>query len=196
MRVFQDVSDPQLVELLKNGAVGALPTDTVYGLVGRAADEPAVARLYAVKSGAHEPGAIIAADIQQLAGLGIRARYLHAVERFWPGPISIVIPVAGLGYLRQEAKGLAVRVPSGEKVRGLLTQTGPLLTTDASSPGGPAANTIAEAQHYFGDGLDFYVDGGDLSVRLPATLIRIVDDAIEVIREGAVIIDETGNIVD
>jgi L-threonylcarbamoyladenylate synthase len=85
-----------------------------------------------------------------------------------------------------------VRAP--EELLTLLDQTGPLLTSSANQPGEPTANTIAEAQTYFADTIDFYVDGGDLSDQKPSTLIRIVDDAIEVLREGGMQIDESGKI--
>jgi tRNA A37 threonylcarbamoyladenosine synthetase subunit TsaC/SUA5/YrdC len=61
-------------------------------------------------------------------------------------------------------------------------------------PGEPPANTIAEAREYFGDRVDLYQDGGDLSGRAPSTVIRIIDDAIEVLRAGAVKINENGRI--
>lgn len=194
VRVFKTIDDPELVGLLKNGAVGVLPTDTVYGLVCSAADESAAARLYALKHREHKPGTVIAATIQQLVDLGLRVRYLKAVEHFWPGPVSVIVPTAELDYLRQGVDGLAMRVPGNEAVCELLTKTGPLLTTSANQPGEPIANTLAEARAYFDDHVDFYVDGGNLSGRPPSTVVRIVDDAIEVLREGAVKIDETGRI--
>ncbi|HEY4160657.1 MAG TPA: L-threonylcarbamoyladenylate synthase [Candidatus Saccharimonadales bacterium] len=193
MRLFQDINDPELVELLRTGAVGVIPTDTVYGLVCRAADERSVERLYETKGRDGKPGTIIAAKIQQLVDLGIRARYLKAVEHFWPGPISIIIP-ADLGYLNQGVAGLALRIPDNEPLRELLRQTGPLQTTSANAPGEPTAATVEAARAYFGDTVDFYVDGGDLSGRPSSTVIRIVDDAIEVLRAGAVKIDENGRI--
>jgi len=77
-----------------------------------------------------------------------------------------------------------------EKVRSVLEQTGPLVTSSANHPGKPGSVTVDEAWDYFGDRVDFYVDGGDLSGREPSTIIKINDDdSIEVIREGAVHID-------
>src|SRR5690606_15938573 len=136
-------------------------------------------------------GTVIAASIDQLVELGVKARYLKAVEQFWPNPISIEIPNS-INYLNQATGRQAFRVVngSGDLLR-LLKQTGPLLTSSANQPGEPPANNLTEAQAYFGDTVDFYVDGGDLSMQKPSTLIRIVDDAVEVLREGAVKIDET-----
>ncbi len=173
------------------GAIGVIPTDTVYGLVARAADKEAVARLYALKSRENKPGTLIAANIEQLEELGLKHRYLKAVEQFWPGAVSVIIPAAdpALAYLHQGKMSLAVRIPADKKLNKLLQQTGPLLTSSANPPGKPEAGTIEEAKKYFGDKVDFYEDGGDLSDRQPSTVIRIIDDAIEVLRQGAAKID-------
>lgn len=193
MRIFSSIHDAQLAQLLKGGAVGVLPTDTVYGLVASAANPAAVERLYALKSREHKPGTLIAASIDQLVSLGIKARYLKAVEQFWPGPISVETPHQ-ITYLTMSTGRQGIRIPDFPELLELLREVGPLQTTSANMPGEPVSNTIAEAQAYFGDTVDFYVDGGDLSGHPPSTLIRIVDDAIEVLRAGAVKIDENGRI--
>jgi len=174
--------------LKQPGAVGVLPTDTVYGLAARAADPAAVTRLYALKKRENKPGTLIAANLEQLEELGLKHRYLKAVEQFWPGAVSVIIPAADprLSYLHQGKMSLAVRIPDDDGLQKLLRQTGPLLTSSANPPGEPTAVTIAQAKQYFGDQVDFYQDGGDLSARQPSTVIRIIDDAIEVLRPGAV----------
>lgn len=181
--------DEAVTKLLQPGAVGVIPTDTLYGLVARASDEAAVARLYALKSREHKPGTVIAASIDQLVQLGIKRRYLTAVEQFWPGAVSVEIP-HGITYLHQGTGRQAFRIPADAELLAFLQKVGPLQTTSANLPGEIPAATIAEAEQYFGDQVDFYVDGGDLSGRAPSTIIRIIDDAIEVIREGAVKIQE------
>jgi L-threonylcarbamoyladenylate synthase len=183
-----------LASKFDNGAVGVIPTDTVYGLVARAVDESSVERLYALKQRDTKPGTVIAADLEQLESLGLKHRYLKAVEDFWPGAVSVIIPCSdpALKYLHRGKMSLAVRIPDDDKLRKLLAETGPLLTSSANQPGEPPATTTAAARQYFGDSIDFYEDGGDLSGRQPSTIIRIVDDAIEIIRQGAVKIDETG----
>jgi len=178
--------------LLQPGAIGIIPTDTVYGLVARAADQSAADRLYKLKGRAVKPGTLVAADISQLEALGLKHRYLKAVEQFWPGAVSVVIPCSDprLAYLHQNKMSLAVRIPDDAKLQALLRQTGPLLTSSANSPGQPTATTIAQAKAYFGDRADFYIDGGDLSDRAASTVIRIIDDAVDVLRQGAVKIND------
>lgn len=181
--------------VIEQGGVVVIPTDTLYGLACRADDPTAVKRLYGIKERDNKPGTIIAASVDQLVGLGIKRRYLKAVEQYWPGAISIVIPCgAELAHLHLGKGSLAVRVSSDKKLNTLIMQTGPLLTSSANHPGRPPANTIQEAVEYFGDSVDAYIDGGDMSDRLPSTVIRILDDAIDVLRVGAVKINEKGEI--
>ncbi|HEV2402987.1 MAG TPA: L-threonylcarbamoyladenylate synthase [Candidatus Saccharimonadales bacterium] len=189
-KVLYSLEEISLVELLLSGAIGVVPTDTVYGLVARASDPKAVAQLYHAKHRVHKPGTIIAADITQLLTLGIEYRYLVAAEQFWPGPVSVETPHA-IGYLHQGTGRQALRIPDDENVRGLLAKTGALQTTSANAPGYPPATTLAEAQAYFGDVVDFYVDGGDLSGRKPSTIVRCDEHGLlEIIRRGAVDISD------
>lgn len=177
-----------------DGAVGVMPTDTIYGVVCRAADKTAAERLYKLKAREDKPGTIVAANIEQLVEIGIKRRYLTAVEQFWPGAISVIVPCAdqALTYLHRGKMSLAVRIPDQKEFRSLLEKTGALLTSSANHPGQPPAVTVSRAREYFGDEVDFYIDGGDLSGREPSTIVRIVDDAIEILREGAVKINEAG----
>jgi len=185
----------EAVAVLLSGGVGVLPTDTVYGLVACATNQAAVTRLYALKQRERKPGTIVAASIDQLVDLGIKRRYLTAVEPWWPNSLSVVIPTGDLlEYLHQGVDSLAIRIPKDEKLQNILMQTGPLVTSSANAPGEPTANNLDEAYAYFGDKVDFYVDGGSMAGRQPSTVVRIVDDTIEVLRQGAVPIDENGRI--
>jgi L-threonylcarbamoyladenylate synthase len=190
------LNDQELVDGLVSGKICVIPTDTVYGLVCSASKEEAVSRLYGLKQRTNKPGTIIAADIDQLVKLGLKARYLKAVADYWPNPISIIIPNHELKYIHLGQGGIAVRIPKDESLYRLLKNTGPLLTTSANSPGDKPAETISEAQKYFGNKVDVYVDGGDMSGRESSTVIRIIDDAVEVLRQGAVRISESGRIVE
>lgn len=187
----------EAASLLSDGKVGVIPTDTVYGVVCRAGDKQAVNRLYKLKNRTDKPGTLIAASIDQLIQLGIPARYLKPLERFWPGAVSIVVPTApGLAYLDLGKFALAMRISADPILNMLINVAGPLLSTSANLPGESTANTIQAAQDIFGERVDFYVDGGDLSDRNPSTIIRVIDDAVEVLREGAVkISEEKGEII-
>ena len=191
MQIFSSISDPELARALQSGAVGVVPSDTVYGLMACAGNEQAVTRMYALKQRERKPGTIIAASVEQFIALGLDEEQLRAVAAYWPAPLSIVIEADGVPkYLHQGIGSLAARVPANEPLRALLAQTGPLITSSANHPGMPPATNLAEAQNYFGDRVDFYVDGGDLSEAAPSTVVRINGGKIEILRQGAAKIEE------
>lgn len=173
--------------ILSTKQVAIIPTDTLYGLVALASDEDAVARLYRLKNREGQPGTLIAASIDQFVQLGLKKRYLTAVEQYWPGAVSVIIPAGNeLNYLHQGKNSLAVRIPDVKELREYLESTGPLLTSSANLHNQPPANNLDEARAYFGNKVDFYIDGGDMSGNAPSTVLRVIDDAVEVLREGAV----------
>lgn len=179
------VSFDQAIELLDSGKVGIMPTDTVYGLVARAHDEAAVTRMYSLKNREQKPGTLIAANTDQLLDLGASAIDIEKVAKYWPGALSAVLPI-NLDYLTQGVGTLAMRVTAHPEIRQLLEQTGPLITSSANQPGEPHATTIDEAIGYFGDAVDFYVNGGTIAESQPSTIIRPTTSGIEVLRQGAV----------
>lgn len=180
----------QSLQDIKLGKVGVIPTDTLYGLVASVNHPEAIHRVYALKSREQKPGTLIADSINQLVDLGLKRRYLLAVERYWPGAVSVIIPTGqNLEYLHQGKYSLAIRIPDNKELRRLLGQTGPLLTTSANMSGEHPANNIVEAQQIFEGKVDFYVDGGPI-LRQPSTVIRIIDDAVEILRHGKVKINE------
>lgn len=188
---FRDINDKKLISFLHLGRIGILPSDTLYGVVCSASDEESVKRLYTIKNRDKKPGTIIAASIDQLVKLGIKRRYLSAVQGYWPGPVSVIVPTDNpkLGYLDQGVGTLAVRIVADANLVALLEDTGPLMTSSANLPSMEPASTIKKAKEYFKNRVDFYVDGGDLSHRQPSTLIRIIDDNVQILRQGSGMIE-------
>jgi L-threonylcarbamoyladenylate synthase len=178
--------------LQTQGEIAVIPTDTVYGVVARAKDPLAVARLYKLKHREGKPGTLVAASVAQLVDLGIEPHHLTIAEKLWPGAISIITPCGqNLQYIHQGTDSLAIRIPDDPKLTKLLEQTGPLLTSSANQPGKSPATTAAEARAYFGNQVDWYEDGGVVS-REPSTVIKIIDDTIEIMRLGAVKFNTSG----
>ena len=186
MKIFTDSTDPEIIERLQRGEVGVIPSDTIYGLMCIADNPEPVDLLYRLKQRENKPGTLIGANINQFITLGLDKDQLEQANQYWPGPVSVVIPCdSTLNYLHLGKESLAVRIPAKPDLQQMLEQTGVLQTTSANVTKQPAASTLAEAQAYFGETVDFYVDGGDLSSRQPTTVIRIEDGVVEVLREGA-----------
>ena len=186
MKVFTSLTDPEVVAMLRRGAVGVLPTDTLYGVVASTAFPDAIERLYQVRHRSSLKGCItLLADKDQASNLIVWDSFDRKLAgKYWPGPVSIVLPVAEYtpAYLHPVDGTLAFRVPDKEELRTLLWHTGPLFAPSANPANMKPASTVEEAQKYFGDKVDFYVDAGDLSGNRPSTLIRQKSGGIEVLR--------------
>ena len=104
-----------------------------------------------------------------------------------PGKVSIILPCdnEGLSYLHMDTKTLAFRIPDKKDLRELLEKTGPLVAPSANHAGETPALTVEEAKKYFDGEVDFCVDGGRAE-SLPSTIIKIENDEMIVLREGAV----------
>lgn len=181
------------IAIIKNGGVGVIPTDTVYGLACSAFSATAVKRMFNVKSrSAGKPPVIILADLEDLDLFGVNLTPVERdfVNKYWPGAVTVILKIKPELSFLDQGLGLAIRLPADDDLRNILRLTGPLATTSANPQGQPPAKNIAEAKKYFGSvggegGVDFYEDGGELD-SAPSTLIRIKDDKIEVLREGAI----------
>ena len=185
---FTSVGNPVLATIIANGGVGVLPTDTVYGLVAKAASELAITKMYSLKQRKLQPGTLIAASTDDLIALGFPETQVQKAAPYWPASLSVVLDATAIpDYLKRDRTSLAVRIPNDASLLNLLQKTGPLMTTSANAPKQPTATTIQAAFDYFGNALDFYVDAGDLGVRPPSTIIGFhPDGTFELYREGAV----------
>lgn len=184
---FTDVNDPKLIELINAGAIGVLLTDTVYGLVAKASDSSAIHHHYSIKNRELSPGTMIGPSIEAFAGLGFDGAQLERVAKYWPAPLSVVLDAKDIAdYLKQKRPALPVRIPAKPALLELLRQTGPLMTTSANRHGEPTSKSIQEAIDYFGDSVDFYVDGGAVAQTTPSTIVGFdVSGNLEIYRQGA-----------
>lgn len=177
-----------IVDWLLAGQVGVLPTDTLYGVVGSALKKETVERIYAVrKRDLKKPMIILISSIKDLGlfSLEISKEQKKKLKEIWPGPVSVVLDCSAekFFYLHRGLKSLAFRMPANEQLRSLLKKTGPLVAPSANLAGQLPAQTIAQAQKYFGDNVDFYVDGGILKAK-PSTIIVLDKNGEERILRG------------
>lgn len=172
--------------MIRRGAVGVLPTDTLYGIVASTSFPASIERLYEVRNRSSLKGCItlLAAADQARNMIVWNKSTRDAAKKYWPGPVSIILSVSDEtpDYLHPIDNTLAFRVPDNKDLQSLLWLTGPLFAPSANMAGEKPAATIDEAKAYFGDTIDFYVDAGDLSGNKPSTLIRPSEHGIEVLR--------------
>ena len=168
----------ELINLLKNGGIAVIRTDTLYGLVASANDRAAVERVYTVKGRDAHKSCIVLLD--DLSNAYARASELVADDTRYHSdePTSFLIDGDGAPtWLLRDNPELAYRVPNNAGLQTFLAQTGPLIAPSANPQGQPPARTIAEAKAYFGEQVDMYADGGEVPADTsPSRLLRIHDD--------------------
>lgn len=168
----------QIIDQIKFGAIGILPTDTIYGVVARALDSSAVERVYEAKGREKQKKMIVLiGDYEQLPLLGMQISdaQKEILDSYWPGPYSVELETSEkhLEYLHANTGWLAVRMPDRQWLRELVKNTGPIIATSANKSGFPTPSTLHEIQAQLPD-LDFYVEGEVGST--PSQLLRIYKD--------------------
>ena len=178
----------KIIEILKNGGVGVVPTDTIYGLVGSAFFQKTVERVYKVKGrDLKKPLIILISSLEDLEKFGIEVdkKIKLFLQKVWPGKVSVILPLvnSNFDYLSRGSNSLAFRLPDNEKLISLLEKTGPSVAPSANPEGLDPAGNIKKAKEYFGEKVDFYLDGGELK-SLSSTLVEIKGGEVKVLREG------------
>ncbi|MCA3439383.1 MAG: threonylcarbamoyl-AMP synthase [Rhodobacter sp.] len=182
----------QAADLLRKGGLVAFPTETVYGLGGDARSDRAVARIFAAKGRPHFNPLIVhlpdAAAARGLAVFDARADALAA--QFWPGPLTLVLPLrAGSGLSGLVTAGLptvALRVPAHPVARALLQVFGGPLAAPSANPSGRVSPTrAAHVIEGLGGRIDAVIDGGTCAVGVESTIVGL-DGAARLLRPGGV----------
>ncbi len=177
---------------LKAGRLVILPTETVYGLAADAGDPQAVAAIFEAKGRPRfNPLISHVASLEQaerLAEFDDRARAL--AEAFWPGPLTLVLPVRDREAISDLARaGLdtaAIRVPGHPQARALLEAVDrPVVAPSANRSGRPSPTTFEDAMEETGASASAALDGGPCPVGLESTVVAVLDQ-VRLLRPGAV----------
>jgi L-threonylcarbamoyladenylate synthase len=185
MSYYTNRLDEHVVEMLKNGAVGLLPSDTIYGLSAVALNKEAVERIHELKDRDYnKPLIVLIASMEQLNSLGLNKEQAEQAQNYWPGPLSVIFKSSDIPeWLQLGNASLAVRMPDKDELRDLIAITGPIVSTSANLQGEKPAESVEEAKKYFNDYLDFYVDVGELNGQ-SSTLVKIENSQLKVVRQG------------
>lgn len=196
-RVFVDPEFPQRDAIeeaaarILNGGIVALPTDTLYGLAADPFSAPAIAQVFAVKGRTAERALpLIAVDVAQVeARLGrLTPLGRQLAERFWPGPLTLLIPAPTA--LARDVTGqtgkVGVRVPADAVARAICAAAGqPITATSANLSGEPATADPDVVERTIGDRLDLLIDAGTTRGGEPSTIVDITGVDPVLVRAGA-----------
>ncbi|GAB3769098.1 L-threonylcarbamoyladenylate synthase [Microlunatus parietis] len=183
-------------EVLRSGGLVAIPTETVYGLGADAENPAAVARVFAVKGRpASHPLILHLAGVEQLpewvADVPPTARRL--AERFWPGPLTLVLRRSGRVGLAVTGglDTVAVRVPDHPVARALLSAFGGGVVAPSANRFGSVSPTTAEhVRAELGAEVDLILDGGPCQVGVESTIVDLTAEVPSVLRPGGATVED------
>jgi tRNA threonylcarbamoyl adenosine modification protein (Sua5/YciO/YrdC/YwlC family) len=178
----------QVVSHLKQGALIAYPTDTIYGLGCDIFNTRGVKNIYQIKQrNPRQPFSFICADLSDVANYAQVSNFAFKImKRHLPGPYTFVLEATRIvpNSVMTRQKTVGIRIPDDPIALAIVRELGhPLVTTSANISGQEPLHDPHEIDTVMGRMLDLVVDGG---IRLgePSTVISLIDDQLEVLREG------------
>ena len=198
LRIHPDEPEPELIErvaaALDAGQLVALPTDTFYGLAVDPVNLRAVDRIYELKERSrHKPLSLLISDVAEAYALARSCdnAFDRLAERFWPGPLTIIVKAGAKLPLRVTANtgNVALRVPEAAIPRAVCARLGlPITATSANLHGLPECTSAGSVNDQLGGMIPMIVDGGPTARAIPTTIVDLTGDdgAWSILREGAI----------
>ena len=198
LRIHPDEPEPDLIQHvvrhLNAGMVVALPTDTFYGLAVDPVNLRAVEQIYEIKTRAkHKPLSLLIGSIDHAYELArdLDSAFDRLVERFWPGPLTIIVKAGSRLPLRVTAHtgNVALRVPEAAIPRAVVAALGlPITATSANLRGLPECTWAGCVREQIGGQVSLIVDGGPTARSVPTTIVDLSGggNSWMIVREGAI----------
>ena len=181
---------PRALEVLSTGGLVAFPTDTVYGVGVLAFDGKAIESIYRAKDRPVEKAIpVLLSDLGELEKVAthIPEVALKLAFRFWPGPLTILVPKrADLPEAISASSTVGVRVPDDAFARALLRAAGPMAVTSANISGVPSPVSAEEVYQQLGGRIPLILDGGKTPGGVASTLVDCTSPELKILREGPI----------
>jgi len=180
------------VRMIVSGKVIAFPTDTFYGLGADPFNLAAVSEVFRIKRRTSDrPLPLLVASIDQAADLthDPPELFFTLARRFWPGPLTLVVPASPEIPLKVTANTgkVGLRWPRALLATSLVEASGrPLTGTSANLSESPACSTAEEVDRQIGDLLPLILDGGPTQGELASTVVDLTGERVRILRPGGV----------
>ena len=188
-----DPSTPAMAAaIIRRGGLVSIPTETVYGLGADGLNEEAVASIFAAKGRPQDNPLIL-----HVAEPGEIEKFCHSIpkvaytlaEKFWPGPLTMVLPAKDIVPKRTTGglSTVAVRCPDNDVTRAIIRLSGvPIAAPSANLSGKPSTTTAAHVLHDHDGKIDAIVDGGPCRVGVESTIVDLTDAQPRLLRPGGI----------
>jgi L-threonylcarbamoyladenylate synthase len=185
---------------IKEGKLVAFPTETVYGLGANAYNPLAVAKIFELKERpTFDPLIIHIASLAQLEKLvlGTDERVYKLAEKFWPGPLTMVLPKSNIvpDIVTSGLPTVGIRMPSNEIALELIRKSDcPIAAPSANKFGRISPTTAAHVEKQLPN-VDYILDGGKTTVGIESTIIKLTDFGFQILRNGIITQEELETII-
>ena len=189
------------MQALRNGELVAFPTETVYGLGAHAGHPVALRRVFELKQRPTSHPLIVHIDSPRFLTRWAREIPVAAAqlaERFWPGPLTLVLPKADNVHalITGGQDTVAVRVPAHPMAQQLLTAFGGGIAAPSANRYGHVSPTRAEhVRDEFGDSIRVVLDGGECKLGLESTIVACLEGTVRLLRPGGVTLSQLQRVV-
>lgn len=187
-------------EILKNGGIVAIPTETVYGLAANAFDGEAVKKIFEAKGRPQDNPLIVhISDFEQIYSIAreVPEKAKALAEAFWPGPLTIILPKRA--EIPSETSGgldtVAVRMPSHEIARKIISLSCPLAAPSANISGFPSPTSFDHVDADMTGRADAICNGGECDVGVESTVITLATEIPVLLRPGGVTLEQLQSVL-
>ncbi len=188
-------------KIINEGGLVAFGTETVYGLGANALDSVAVAKIFEAKERPHFDPLICHLssfeNVDQIAE-GIPDKAYTLAEKFWPGPLTLILPKKKIvpDLVTSGLNTVAVLVPEHEQARKLIEFAGvPIAAPSANLFGKVSPTTAQHVLDQLGDRIDYILDGGASRIGVESTVIDCSKEPVVILRPGGLTIEEIGSVI-
>ena len=187
IRNERDLAVSETIKELQSGNPVVFPTDTVYGIGALSSDKESVKKIFEIKGRSFTQSLpVLVADFDQAAKIAVTDSIPEEVKKFWPGPLTIIVPRRSETpiYVGSEKHTVGIRCPKYEFVQDIAKEVGPLSVTSANPSGAATPQTALEVAEQLENNL-LVIDGG-YCVGQPSTLIDLSSSDSKILRLGEI----------
>ena len=187
---YEKIKEP--AQAIKQGNLVLFPTETVYGIGANALDEKAVKKIYEAKGRASDNPLIAhISNLEMLIKLvtEIGEREKKLIEKFWPGPLTIIFNKSNIvpNIITAALETVAIRMPSNEIAKRLIEYSGvPIAAPSANISGKPSGTIVEDILEELDGKVEYIIDGGMVDIGLESTVIRVIDGKVHILRPGKI----------
>lgn len=180
-----------LVNILNNGGIAVIPTDTVYGLVGDATNENVIKKIFLIKQRENsKPLLILISNFDMLKKYvkNISSLELGIINKFWPGPLTIIFQNKKnlSDVLTANKSEIAIRMPNDERLLDLINKLDkPIIATSANIAHKKTITSIDLLEDNIKNNVNYIYDSGFLEDN-PSTIIKVIDNKVIIVRDGII----------